>query len=362
MQEERSNTTDKRTRSGLSRAERERMLKKKKTRRMKKYIRFFAAWGIVLVLIIVIIVLIVSCSKKNKKTSPDNAGTAETQTETVSSETGEQAETFTETQTQPGPQVEGSTDGHGNVTSIKVNYPKISMDGLSDEFVYWGGAGSPDENGQPIWSVQYQDLYGESLNSYFIGPWEPGDPKVIYLTMDEGYENGYTPAILDTLKEKNVKCVFFCTLPFVTEEPELVKRMIDEGHQVANHSVNHPSDGLPSESYEEQENEVMEVDRYVREHYDYQMHLFRFPAGIFSEKSLAIVNNCNYKSVFWSFMHIDYDVNNQPDVKESLDYAVSCLHPGAIYLLHAVSSTNTAMLGDFIDQARAQGYEFELLQ
>ena len=89
------------------------------------------------------------------------------------------------------------------------------------------------------------------------------------------------------------------------------------------------------------------------------MHLFRYPTGAFSEQSLAIVNNCNYKSVFWSFAYLDYDVNNQPDQTQSLQKLVDRMHPGAIYLLHAESETNTAILGSFIDQAKAAGYSLE---
>lgn len=101
---------------------------------------------------------------------------------------------------------------------------------------------------------------------------------------------------------------------------------------------------------------------YIKKNYNYEMHLFRFPAGLYSEKSLAVVNNCNYRSVFWSFAYVDYDVENQPDKAWALDKMKSKLHPGAIYLLHAESETNTAVLGDFIDAARAEGYSFELLQ
>lgn len=346
------------TRPQLSRAEREARAKRRRQKKIKKYIRFFAAWGLLLAVIIVAIVLIVSCAKKRKP-----AGRPVDEQTTTESAAGEEIGTEAETESArpSGPQLDGSTDPNGNVTSIKLHNEQISLDGLSTNILQWGGSGEPDENGQPIWSVQYQKQYGD-MSAYFIGPWEPGDPKVIYLTMDEGYENGYTPTILDTLKEKNVKCVFFMTLPFVEENPDLVQRMIDEGHELANHSVTHPASGIPSQSVEEQTKEVMDVHNYVLEHFGYEMHLFRYPSGLFSEQSLAVVNNCNYRSVLWSFYHYDYNTNEQPDVAESLKYAVDSLHPGAIYLLHAVSSTNTTMLGDFIDQTRAAGYEFELLQ
>jgi peptidoglycan/xylan/chitin deacetylase (PgdA/CDA1 family) len=105
----------------------------------------------------------------------------------------------------------------------------------------------------------------------------------------------------------------------------------------------------------------MENHDYVLEQFGYHMYLFRYPAGRFNEQSLAIVNNCNYKSVFWSFAYVDYDVNNQPDPAESLAKLEERLHPGAIYLLHAESETNASILGDLIDYARKQGYSFGTL-
>lgn len=197
----------------------------------------------------------------------------------------------------------------------------------------------------------YTNLYGKYAAD-FIMP----DSGYVYLTFDEGYENGYTPTILDTLKEKNVKAVFFVTLPFAKENPDLMRRMIDEGHMIGNHTVSHLS--MPTLSAEEQVNEIKEVNDYVLENYGYQMKLFRFPTGAFSEQSLAIAQSLGYRSVFWSFAHRDWLVDDQPDVTESLNNAVAKSHSGAIYLLHAVSSTNTQMLGDFIDQVRAKGLEF----
>ena len=180
----------------------------------------------------------------------------------------------------------------------------------------------------------------------------------IYLTFDEGYENGYTAKILDVLKEKECPAVFFVTMPYVRQQPDLIKRMIDEGHIVGNHSVNHPSAGLPSQSKWEQEQELLVLHDYVKTQFGYEMKLFRYPAGVFSEQSLAIVQNLGYTSVFWSFAYKDWDISAQPVEAESLKKLTDRLHPGAIYLLHAVSSTNANILGAFIDEARNQGYEF----
>lgn len=228
-----------------------------------------------------------------------------------------------------------------------------SLDNTSEG---WGPGPDTDELNRPYSALSYQEKY-DKYNANFIVP-DTGDQKLIYLTMDEGYEYGCTPDILDTLKEKQVSVVFFITEAYAKDQPELVKRMIAEGHSIGNHSVTHPADGLPSQSIEQQQNEVMENHNYVKENFGYEMHLFRYPAGKFSEQSLAIINNCNYKSVFWSFAYLDYDVNNQPDPTEALNKLISRLHTGGIFLLHAESTTNTQILGDFIDQARAAGYEF----
>jgi delta-lactam-biosynthetic de-N-acetylase len=220
----------------------------------------------------------------------------------------------------------------------------------------WGIGKNTDDSGRPVDVVKAQEMYG-GYNACFIGD----ETDVIYLTFDEGYEYGYTASILDTLKQKNVKAVFFVTEPYAKAEPELVERIIEEGHVLGNHSATHPVDGIASLSIEQQQNEVMENHQYIKEQFDYNMYLFRYPAGKFSEQSLAIVNNCNYKSVFWSFAYLDYDVENQPEQAESLSKMLDRLHPGAVYLLHAESETNAIVLGEFIDKAMEQGYSFGTL-
>ncbi|MCI8484597.1 MAG: polysaccharide deacetylase family protein [Lachnospiraceae bacterium] len=242
---------------------------------------------------------------------------------------------------------------------IVLQNQQIDLTGLDTTSLDWGQGGDKDQWNRPAGCMQYQEKYGK-YNAYFIKD-EP-EKKVIYLTLDEGYEYGCSPRILDTLKEKNVHAVFFVTESFAKQNPDLVRRMIDEGHEVGNHSVTHPAAGLPSQTLEEQTNEVVGNHNYIKEQFDYDMHLFRYPAGKFNEQSVALLNNLNYKSVFWSFAYLDYDVENQPDPAASLQKLMDCLHPGAIYLLHAESETNTQILGDFIDQARAQGYEFKVFQ
>ena len=182
--------------------------------------------------------------------------------------------------------------------------------------------------------------------------------KIIYLTMDEGYENGYTPMILDVLKEKKVRCVFFLTKQFVVEQPDLVQRMINEGHILGNHTCSHPANGMPSLSVEAQKDDIMTLHNMVLNQFGYDMKLFRFPAGIYSDQSLSVVSSLGYRSVFWSFAYRDFERDNQPDPTYALNLCLNELPPGAIYLIHAVSKTNAHILSDFIDGARARGYEF----
>jgi delta-lactam-biosynthetic de-N-acetylase len=239
---------------------------------------------------------------------------------------------------------------------ILVNEPVADVDSLDTSVRDWGLGKSRDDAGRPMDAVNAQEKYG-AYNALFLGERE----DAIYLTFDEGYEYGFTESILDTLQEKDAKAVFFVTEHYAESEPELVQRIIDEGHVLGNHSSSHPSEGLTSLSKEEQENEVMENHNYVLEHFGYSMYLFRYPAGRFNERSLAIVSNCNYKSVFWSFAYVDYDVNSQPDPAQSLAKLKERLHPGAIYLLHAESETNASILGDLIDYIREQGYSLGTL-
>lgn len=242
---------------------------------------------------------------------------------------------------------------------VNVENEKIAnIESLDSTPHDWGPGPEVDENNRPVSAVSYQEKYGK-YSADFIKSTDEGDgKKKIYLTFDEGYENGFTEQILDILKEKDCPAVFFVTKPYVESNDKLVQRMIDEGHIVGNHSVTHPSKGLPSQSLEKQKSEVTQVHDYVLEKFNYKMFLFRYPTGRFSEQSLALLNNLNYKSVFWSFAHYDYDVNKQPDEAKTLEKLKKSLHPGGIYLLHAVSQTNTNILGQFIDEARAQGFEF----
>ena len=158
------------------------------------------------------------------------------------------------------------------------------------------------------------------------------------------------------LKEKQVSAIFFVTYDFAKDNPDLIRRMIDEGHTVGNHTYRHYT--MDEVSEEVAREEVMFLHDYIQKEYDYSMTLFRFPKGEFSEQALGIVNELGYKSVFWSFAYADWDTQNQVDETKAFTTICESTHPGEILLLHAVSQTNADILPKVIDDIRQQGYEF----
>lgn len=246
-------------------------------------------------------------------------------------------------------------DGNGRIAepaSPNGDAARVGMraDNLRSTLIGWGLGKEKDSLYRPIDAVNAQETYGQ-YSSLFID--NSGD-KVIYLTFDEGYENGYTSAILDTLKSSGTKAVFFVTYDYCRSAPDLVKRMIDEGHTVGNHSYSHPS--FPKCSEKTVNEEVTLLHDYVKENFNYEMTLFRFPKGEFSEKTLALVQKLGYTSVFWSFAYQDWDVSQQPAASEAFETVTSATHSGGIFLLHAVSKANADALGDIIDYWKNNGY------
>lgn len=204
----------------------------------------------------------------------------------------------------------------------------------------------------------------ESINflkensSYYLGD---TSSKVIYLTFDEGYENGNTGKILDILKELKVPAAFFVVKPYIDKEPDLVKRMVNEGHIVANHSVHHPS----MAQIHDKENfkaELSGVEDAYKELIGQDMpKFFRPPMGKYSKESLSMTKELGYKTIFWSFAYKDWLVNDQPSESYGIEKISKGSHPGCIMLLHAVSNTNTKILGSVIKTLQSEGYEFKSL-
>ena len=231
--------------------------------------------------------------------------------------------------------------------------PKLTdeeLNSLENTEKGYGQGKQVDDKNRPLGALDFNNQYSQ-YDAYALNE---NAGKEIYLTFDQGYENGFTAAILDTLKEKDAKAVFFLTGDYVRSQPELVQRMIDEGHVLGNHGNKHKS--LPLCSLEDAEKELQDCYNLVKEKFGYDMKLQRPPCGTFSEKSLAITQRLGYKTLLWSFAYKDWEVNNQPNPDDAYERITSSAHDGGIYLLHSVSETNCNILGKVIDNFKSQGY------
>ena len=245
-----------------------------------------------------------------------------------------------------------STNENRTISETSVEPEPISQNKNEKKSHSYGVA----KNGKPNEISVDTQKYFESNNFNAFCLDTKSKDKVLYLTFDCGYENGYTEKILNVLKEKNVNAAFFCTLPQVKKNPDLIKRMINEGHIVGNHSVNHPSFAEISTS--QMTEEIKGMEDYLKEKFNYTEPYFRFPKGEYTETALKTVASLGYTSVFWSLAYADWDLNNQKGEQYAFDKVVSRLHPGAVILLHSVSPDNANALASIIDEAKKQGYIF----
>ena len=181
--------------------------------------------------------------------------------------------------------------------------------------------------------------------------------KVCYLTFDCGYENGFTGKIIDTLNAKGVSGTFFITGDYVKQAPDIIERMIDEGHILGNHTVNHIN--MAKATAQEFIDEITGLEDMVKDLYPNYgpIRYYRPPEGATSEWALKMADKLGVRTTLWSYTYKDYVTDAQLDHYTALQNLKSGLHPGCVYLLHAVSSTNAAVLGELIDWIRAQGYE-----
>lgn len=235
-------------------------------------------------------------------------------------------------------------------TTLEATGLGVILSDYDTNAIVWG-PGNIQNHERPVDPEKLQSQYSD-LN----GKWLLADDKNICLTFDEGYENGYTAQILDTLKEKNIKAIFFCTYDYVKDNPELVNRMINEGHIVGNHSYRHYN--FTQIDVETARDEITILHDYVAEQFGYEMKYFRFPEGAFSAQALALTKDLGYSTLFWSFAYADWDRENPPSNETAFEKITSSVHNGAILLLHAVCKSNAEVLGDAIDNIIEQGYTF----
>ena len=234
----------------------------------------------------------------------------------------------------------------------KLQYTSGSA--LNNKKIGWG-IKREKEHKRPDVGKENAELM-EQYDGMYIGN---ADKKNVYLTFDEGYEAGYTEKMLDVLKENNVKATFFITGHYLNTNEELVKRMINEGHIVGNHTVNHKS--LPDISDEEIKEEVMKLHQAVYEKTGYEMKYIRPPKGEYSQRTLAVTKELGYTNVMWTFGYLDYDENAQKGTEYAQKIVLDNLHNGEIILLHGNSKDNANALDGIIKNAKNEGYEFKSL-
>lgn len=214
-----------------------------------------------------------------------------------------------------------------------------------------------NENHQTPEVSDHIDL--SKYDAYYVNP--KCKKKKIFLTFDCGYENGFTPKILDVLKKQKIVAAFFVTKPFIREGRELVRRMKKEGHIVGNHTVHHKS--MPTLSDRDNKQEIIDCAEYCKEATGYEMdHFIRPPMGEYNEKTLKLTKSMGYKTIFWSMAYVDFDVNKQPGKQYVVEHFKKYTHNGAISLMHNVSQSNAEALDEVITNLKKEGYQFESLK
>lgn len=198
--------------------------------------------------------------------------------------------------------------------------------------------------------------YLRQYDAYYV---DTRGQKTIYLTFDAGFENGCTPKILDVLKKHDVKAAFFLVGNYLNRNPELVRRMVEEGHIVGNHTYHHP-DMSKISGMNNFKKELQSLEELYEQITGGKMQKFyRPPQGKFSESNLKMAKELGYKTVFWSLAYVDWYEDNQPSREEALGKLVPRIHPGAVVLLHSTSKTNAAILDELLAKWKSEGYRFE---
>ena len=240
-------------------------------------------------------------------------------------------------------------------------HPKVSDTSDSVRAVSAGTEGnwglSFQEDGQlPTGNATIEEL--AQYDAYYA---QDTDEKILYLTFDAGYENGNTEPILDALKKHNVSATFFVVGTYIESEPDLIRRMVNEGHTVGNHTWHHPdmSQIADMDSFKK---EMTDVENAFRDVIGQEMtRYYRPPQGKYNEENLRMAKELGYKTFFWSLAYADWMQDDQPTEEEAFDKLIGRIHPGAIVLLHSTSSTNAAILDELLTRWEEMGYQIRPL-
>lgn len=228
---------------------------------------------------------------------------------------------------------------------------------IGDQAAGSWGLSFQEEGEPPVANATKEEL--AQYDAFYVGDTEE---NIIYLTFDCGYENGNTPTILEALKKHGVSATFFVVGNFVSDNPELVCQMIEEGHTVGNHTAHHPDMSaiadLTSFQAEIEELESLFAEATGQEITKY----YRPPQGKYSAGNLQMAQQLGYKTFFWSLAYVDWYQDQQPTEEEAFEKLLGRIHPGAIVLLHNTSSTNAAILDELLTGWEEMGYGFGKLE
>ncbi len=215
------------------------------------------------------------------------------------------------------------------------------------------GLSFQEEGAAPIGSAGQDQL--KQFDAAYLGD---TSEKVLYLTFDSGYENGCTAQILDVLKEHNVKAAFFLVGNYLERNGDLVRRMVEEGHIVGNHTMHHYDMSKISDKAVFTK-ELTDLETLYREVTGQELPKFyRPPQGIYSEENLKMAKELGYKTVFWSLAYVDWKNDSQPSQDEAFSKLLPRTHKGAVVLLHSTSKTNAEILDQLLTQWEELGYRF----
>ncbi|MDF2540561.1 MAG: putative rane protein [Herbinix sp.] len=242
----------------------------------------------------------------------------------------------------------------GGVAMIVNAYEKDYL--MEDGGENWG-LGFTVKGQPPTGNATADEL--KKYDAYFIGNTKE---KVIYLTFDAGYENGYTATILDALKKHNVSATFFLVGNYLTTSPDLVQRMVAEGHTVANHTYNHP-DMTNITGMDSFRKEIEDLERIYKDITGQDLvKFYRPPRGKYSVNNLTMAKELGYKTFFWSLAYVDWYNDKQPSKEEAFNKLLGRIHPGAIVLLHSTSKTNSCIMDELLTKWEEMGYTFGKLE
>lgn len=241
-------------------------------------------------------------------------------------------------------------------TAARQFSPAASHSVILSDTDNWG-LSFQDEGQPPVANATFQEL--SQYDTYYA---EDTKEKVLYLTFDCGYENGNTPAILDALKKHHVPAAFFVVGTFVKDNPDLIKRMADEGHIVGNHTYHHPDMSQIStrESFSKELDDVASLYKDITG--TEMIKYYRPPQGKYNKDNLQMAKDLGYHTFFWSLAYVDWYQDQQPSREEAFEKLLGRIHPGAVVLLHNTSSTNAQILDELLAKWKEMGYTFRSLE